>query len=72
MGVPRRFRWVTFLVSREALRHSRVLGKPSLFVFIRLARADLSANGLSCTSSTGAEVMPDRDPLVDAHQRLIG
>ncbi|KAF2616084.1 hypothetical protein F2Q70_00011314 [Brassica cretica] len=26
MGVPRRFRWVTFLMSREALRHSRVWG----------------------------------------------
>ncbi|KAF3557670.1 hypothetical protein F2Q69_00012703 [Brassica cretica] len=28
VGIPRRFRWVTFLVSREALRHSRVWGKP--------------------------------------------
>ncbi|KAF2606084.1 hypothetical protein F2Q68_00043884 [Brassica cretica] len=26
MGIPRRFRWVTFLVSRGALRHSRVWG----------------------------------------------
>ncbi|KAF3580423.1 hypothetical protein DY000_02030819 [Brassica cretica] len=26
VGIPRRFRWVTFLVSREALRHSRVWG----------------------------------------------
>ncbi|KAH0892959.1 LOW QUALITY PROTEIN: hypothetical protein HID58_055388 [Brassica napus] len=26
MGVPRRFRWVTFLVRKEALRHSRVWG----------------------------------------------
>ncbi|KAF3492603.1 hypothetical protein DY000_02052877 [Brassica cretica] len=26
MGIPRRFRWVTFLVRREALRHSRVWG----------------------------------------------
>ncbi|KAL0749433.1 hypothetical protein Bca101_031436 [Brassica carinata] len=26
MGIPRRFRWVTFLVSMEALRHSRVWG----------------------------------------------
>uniref|UniRef100_A0A0D2ZS82 Uncharacterized protein n=1 Tax=Brassica oleracea var. oleracea TaxID=109376 RepID=A0A0D2ZS82_BRAOL len=26
MGIPRRFRWVTFLVSREALRHSHVWG----------------------------------------------
>ncbi|KAF3535072.1 hypothetical protein F2Q69_00022637 [Brassica cretica] len=26
MGVPRRFCWVTFLMSREALRHSRVWG----------------------------------------------
>ncbi|KAF3486187.1 hypothetical protein F2Q69_00053071 [Brassica cretica] len=26
MRVPRRFRWVTFLVSKEALRHSRIWG----------------------------------------------
>ncbi|KAF3505865.1 hypothetical protein F2Q69_00006021 [Brassica cretica] len=38
----------------------------------RLARAALSANGLSSTSSTSAEVMPNRDLLVDAHRRLIG
>ena len=31
MEFPRRFRWVTFLVSWETLRHSRVWGKPSLF-----------------------------------------
>ncbi|KAH0879711.1 hypothetical protein HID58_067105 [Brassica napus] len=37
----------------------------------RLARAALSANGQSSTSSTSAEVMPNRDPLVDAHRRLI-
>ena len=36
MGVPRRFRWVTSLVSREALRHSRVWGKPSLFYLVGL------------------------------------
>ncbi|KAF2573686.1 hypothetical protein F2Q70_00002784 [Brassica cretica] len=29
-GVPRQFRWVTILMSREALRHSRFWGKPSL------------------------------------------
>ncbi|KAF2561174.1 hypothetical protein F2Q70_00016940 [Brassica cretica] len=28
MGVPRRFRWVTFLMSREALPHSRVWAFP--------------------------------------------
>ena len=33
MGVPRRFRWVTILVSRETLRHCRVWGNPSLFLF---------------------------------------
>ena len=33
MGVPQRFRWVTFLVSKEALRHSHVWGKPSPFSF---------------------------------------
>ena len=38
----------------------------------RLVRAALSANGQSSTSSTSAEVMPNRDPLVDAHRRLIG
>ncbi|KAF3560957.1 hypothetical protein DY000_02015629 [Brassica cretica] len=27
MGIPLRFRWVTFLVSREALRHSFIWGK---------------------------------------------
>ncbi|KAF2570818.1 hypothetical protein F2Q70_00004310 [Brassica cretica] len=38
----------------------------------RLTRAALSTNGLSYTSSTGAEAVPNRDPLVDAHWRLIG
>ncbi|CDY36203.1 BnaAnng04490D [Brassica napus] len=32
MGIPRRFCWVTFLLSREALRHSRVWGTPSLSI----------------------------------------
>ncbi|KAG5393567.1 hypothetical protein IGI04_023530 [Brassica rapa subsp. trilocularis] len=94
MGVPRRFRWVTFLVSREALRHSRVWGnvarlpvsvvydeyqkakgrkrRPSYTPPPRLARVALSANGLSSTSSPSAEFMPNRDPSVDAHRRLIG
>nr|VDD54717.1 unnamed protein product [Brassica oleracea] len=98
MGVPRRFLWVTFLVSREALRHSRVWGFVSFILARlpvsvvydeyqkakvrkqrlsytpppRLARATLSGNGLSSTSSTTVEVGPDRDPLVDAHRRLIG
>uniref|UniRef100_A0A0D3E8G8 Uncharacterized protein n=1 Tax=Brassica oleracea var. oleracea TaxID=109376 RepID=A0A0D3E8G8_BRAOL len=94
MGVPRRFRWVTFLVSREALRHSRVWGNvvrlPVSVVYDkyqkaiarkwrlsytpppRLARAALSANGMSSTSLTSAEVMPNRDPSVDAQRRLIG
>ncbi|KAF2590834.1 hypothetical protein F2Q70_00038998 [Brassica cretica] len=30
MGIPRGLRWVTFVVRREAWRHSRVWGKPSL------------------------------------------
>ena len=34
MGIPRRFRWVTFLVSKKALRQSRVWGKPSLLCFL--------------------------------------
>ncbi|KAF3598669.1 hypothetical protein F2Q69_00035096 [Brassica cretica] len=38
----------------------------------RLARAALSANAMSSTSSTSAEVAPNCDPLVDAHRRLIG
>uniref|UniRef100_A0A0D3CFA6 Uncharacterized protein n=1 Tax=Brassica oleracea var. oleracea TaxID=109376 RepID=A0A0D3CFA6_BRAOL len=36
----------------------------------RLARATLSAGGLSSISSTSAEIMPNRDLLADAHQRL--
>ncbi|KAF3504016.1 hypothetical protein F2Q69_00042242 [Brassica cretica] len=32
MGIPRRLRWVTFVVHREAWRHSRVWGKPSLSI----------------------------------------
>ena len=31
MGIPRWFRWVTFLVSREAMRHSRVWGSRPFF-----------------------------------------
>ncbi|KAL0815593.1 uncharacterized protein LOC106347715 isoform X2 [Brassica napus] len=94
MGVPRRFRWVTFLMTREALRHSRVWGNVArLLVSVvygeyqkakarkrrlsytpppRLARAALSANGLSSVSSTSAEILPNRDLLVDAHRRLTG
>ncbi|KAL0759192.1 hypothetical protein Bca101_075342 [Brassica carinata] len=94
MGVPRRYRWVTFLVSREPLRHSRVWGnvvrlpisavydeyqrakvrrrRPSFAPPPRLTRAALSANGLSSTSSTGAEAVPHSDPLVATHRRLIG
>ena len=36
----------------------------------RLAKASLSAGGLSSISSTNAEIMPNRDLLVDAQQRL--
>ncbi|KAH0858869.1 hypothetical protein HID58_087130 [Brassica napus] len=32
MGIPRPLRWVTFVVRREAWRHSRVWGKPSLSI----------------------------------------
>ncbi|KAF3566603.1 hypothetical protein DY000_02014347 [Brassica cretica] len=46
--------------------------RPSYTPPPRLARAALSANGPSSTSSTSVEVGPDRDPLVDAHRRLIG
>ncbi|KAL0759042.1 hypothetical protein Bca101_075192 [Brassica carinata] len=94
MGVPRRFRWVTFLVSKEALCHSRVSANmvrlPVSAIYDehqkaktrkrhplytpppRLARAASLVNGLSSTSSTGAEAVPNHDPLVDAHRRLIG
>uniref|UniRef100_A0A0D3BUV3 Uncharacterized protein n=1 Tax=Brassica oleracea var. oleracea TaxID=109376 RepID=A0A0D3BUV3_BRAOL len=94
MGVPRQFRWVTFLVSKKALRHSRVWGnivrlslsaiydehqkaktrkrRPFYSPLPRLARAASLVNGLSSTSSTGAEAVFNQDPLVDAHQRLIG
>ncbi|KAG2275905.1 hypothetical protein Bca52824_058460 [Brassica carinata] len=92
MGIPRRFRWVTFRVSREALRHSRVWGNavrsPVSVIYDeyqkvkarkrclsytpppRLARAVLSAGGMSSISSTSAEIMPNRDLLADAHRRL--
>uniref|UniRef100_A0A0D3BH26 Uncharacterized protein n=1 Tax=Brassica oleracea var. oleracea TaxID=109376 RepID=A0A0D3BH26_BRAOL len=38
----------------------------------RLARATLSANGMSSISSTNVEISPNRDLLVDAHRRLTG
>ena len=38
----------------------------------RLARAASSVNGLSSTSSTGVGAAPNHDPLVDAHQWLLG
>ncbi|KAH0858877.1 hypothetical protein HID58_087138 [Brassica napus] len=38
----------------------------------KLARAALSANGLSSISSTSDEIFPNRDLLVDAHRRLTG
>ena len=46
--------------------------RPSYTPPPRLARAALSANGSSSTSSTSVEAGPERDPLVDAHRRLIG
>ncbi|KAF3584712.1 hypothetical protein F2Q69_00028781 [Brassica cretica] len=88
MGIPRRFRWATFLVSREALRHTRVWGlrhrlsltsiqkvkarkrRLSYIPPPRLARAALSAGGLSSISSTSAEIMTNRGLLADAHRRL--
>ncbi|KAH0862433.1 hypothetical protein HID58_079644 [Brassica napus] len=36
----------------------------------KLARAALSAGGLSSISSTSAEIMPNRDLLADAYRRL--
>ncbi|KAF3564197.1 hypothetical protein DY000_02015825 [Brassica cretica] len=94
MGIPRRFRWVTFLVSREALRHSHVWGntvRSSVSVIYdeyqkvktrkrrlsytpppRLARAALSAGGLSSISSTSAEIMPNWDLLVVADEGVAG
>ncbi|KAL0758291.1 hypothetical protein Bca101_074441 [Brassica carinata] len=38
----------------------------------RLARVSSSVNGLSSTSSTGAEAVPNNDPLVVTHRRSIG
>ncbi|KAF3568010.1 hypothetical protein DY000_02015689 [Brassica cretica] len=92
MGIPRRFRWVTFLVCREGLHHNRVWGNvarsPVSVVYDeyqkvkarkrrlsytpapRLARAALSAGGLSSISSTSPKIMSNRNLLVDAHQRL--
>ena len=46
--------------------------RPSYTPPPRLARAALSANGPSSTSSTSVEVGPDHDPLMDVHRRLIG
>ncbi|KAG2247486.1 hypothetical protein Bca52824_087114 [Brassica carinata] len=86
MGIPRRFRWVTFLVSREALRNA--VRSPVSVIYDeyqkvkvrkrhlsytpppRLARASLSAGGLSSISSTSAEIVPNRDLMADAHRRL--
>ncbi|KAL0836280.1 hypothetical protein Bca101_088169 [Brassica carinata] len=88
MGIPRRFRWVTFLVSREALRHRNAVRSPVSVIYDeyqkvkvrkrhlsytpppRLARASLSAGGLSSISSTSAEIVPNRDLMADAHRRL--
>ena len=36
LGVPQRFRWVNFLMNKEALRHSRVWGGIPFFAFILL------------------------------------
>ncbi|KAF3504114.1 hypothetical protein F2Q69_00042161 [Brassica cretica] len=85
MGVPRRFRWVNFLlfprnvarlpvsvVYDEYQKAKARKQRPSYTPPPRLARAALSANGPSSTSSTSVEVGHDRDPLVDAHRRLIG
>ncbi|KAG2275801.1 hypothetical protein Bca52824_058356 [Brassica carinata] len=49
-------------------RLKRQKQRPSYTPPPRLARAALSANGPSSTSSTSVEVGPDRDPLVDAHR----
>ncbi|KAH0873710.1 hypothetical protein HID58_071072, partial [Brassica napus] len=86
MGIPRRFRWVNFLVSREALRnvtrslasvvfdeYHKVKARKRRLSYTpppRLARAALSAGGLSSISSTSAEIMPNRDLLADAYRRL--
>ncbi|KAL0759055.1 hypothetical protein Bca101_075205 [Brassica carinata] len=88
MGAPRRFRWVTFLMSRTAFRnvarlpvsvvydgYQKIKARKRRLSYTpppRLARAALSANGLSSISSTSAEILPNRDLLVDAHRRLTG
>ncbi|KAF3568332.1 hypothetical protein DY000_02015609 [Brassica cretica] len=65
--------WVTFLVSREALRHSRIWGnmaRSPVSVIYDEYQKTKAAGGLSSISSTRAEIMPNRDLLADAHQRL--
>ncbi|KAG2275537.1 hypothetical protein Bca52824_058092 [Brassica carinata] len=53
MGIPRRFRWVAFLVIREALRHSRVWGNvarsPASFVYDEYQKVKARKRHLSYT-----------------------
>ncbi|KAG2275771.1 hypothetical protein Bca52824_058326 [Brassica carinata] len=53
MVIPRRFRWVTFLVSREALRHSRVWGNvarsPVSFIYDEYQKVKARKRRLSYT-----------------------
>ncbi|KAH0893092.1 hypothetical protein HID58_055521, partial [Brassica napus] len=58
MGVRRRFRWVTFLVSREALCNSRVWGKVERLSY-RLSM--MTIRKLKCGSG---DVMARQDLLV--------
>ncbi|KAH0892955.1 hypothetical protein HID58_055384 [Brassica napus] len=49
MGIPRRFRWVTFLVSREALRHRNVTRSPVSVVFDEYQKVKARKRRLSYT-----------------------
>ncbi|KAH0873043.1 hypothetical protein HID58_070405, partial [Brassica napus] len=83
LGVPRRFRWVNFLVSREALRHSRIWGN-----VVRLSVSSIYEEHQKAKNGKCILFIPLRqdwrglllrlmaasnhDPLVDTHRRLIG
>ncbi|KAG2255422.1 hypothetical protein Bca52824_074716 [Brassica carinata] len=74
MGIPRRFRNVTrspaSVVFDEYQKVKARKRRVSYTLPPKLARAALSAGGLSSISSTSAEIMPNRDLLADAYRRL--
>ncbi|KAL0886536.1 hypothetical protein Bca101_010519 [Brassica carinata] len=85
--IPRRFRGVAFLTSKEALHHSRVWGKLLTLDFRlgqnakrhpfyvpppRLARTIPRATSFSSRLPGDAESIPNQDLETGAHQRLLG